>query len=343
MTPWRAACIQMKSELVAGAAGRDAAWKIIGRNLDHAVELIEGLCADRENAPRLVVLPEFAFQGPPHQLEPAAWIELACCPIPGAITAPLQSLAKRRGIYIGGNQFESVDAWPGRFFNCCFLIDPRGEVILRFRRINTALWPSPHDMMDAYLETHGLEGTFQVAKTELGNIAMVACGEIAVPEVTRVLMMRGAEIVLHPTNEERSAPQEAAKTARAAENMIYLVSANVAGGIGFSRDGSVEGGRSQIIDYYGERIAFESSARETVSVSAAIDVAALRAARHDTGLRNTLLRARFEMYRPFYSEAAFYPPNQFLDAPMRNTEALAGPVERALRNLARNGVVRDAT
>jgi predicted amidohydrolase len=343
MSPWRASCIQMKSEIAVGAADRDSAWKIIRRNLGHAVELIEYACANRLNAPRLVVLPEFAFQGPPHQLDPATWIELACCPIPGPITAPLQALAQRHGIYVAGNQFESSDYWPGRFFNCCFLIDPKGDVVLRFRRINTALWPSPHDMMDAYLKLHGLDGTFPVVKTELGNLAMVACGEIAVPEVTRVLMMRGAEIVLHPTNEELSASQEAAKIARAAENMVYLVSANVAGGIGFSRDGSVKGGRSQIVDYYGERVAFEPGPEETIAVSALIDIDALRGARHDTGLRNTLLRARFEMYRPFYSEAAFYPPNQFLDAPMTNAKALSGPVERALANLARSGVVTDAS
>jgi predicted amidohydrolase len=332
----------MRSEIAAGAVDRAAAWSIVRRNVAHAVDLIETLCAVPEQAPKTVVLPEFAFQGPPHHLEPTVWIELACSPIPGAITEPLQALAERHRIYIAGNQFEAPPDWPGRFFNSCFLIGPNGRVILRFRRINTALWPSPHDMMDAYLKRHGLEGTFPVVKTELGNMAMIACGEIAVPEVARVLMGRGAEIILHPTNEEFSASQEAAKTARAAENMVYIVSANVAGGIGFSSDGSIQGGRSQIIDYYGARLAYEASAIETASVSAELDIDALRAARQHKGLRNTLLRARFEMYRQFYSEASFYPPNQFLDAPMIGVREAAAPVERALKNLARAGIVMSA-
>jgi hypothetical protein len=155
MTPWRATCVQMRSEIAAVAAGRDDARRIIAHNVGHAVDLTEALCAGRDAAPRLVVLPEFALQGPPHHLEPPEWGALACCPVPGAITAPLQALAKRHGIYIGGNQFEAPAEWPGRFFNCSFLINPHGEVILRFRRINTALWPSPHDLMDAYLKTHG--------------------------------------------------------------------------------------------------------------------------------------------------------------------------------------------
>jgi hypothetical protein len=37
--PWRAACVQMRSEIAQAGADRDAAWEIIGRNLARAVEL----------------------------------------------------------------------------------------------------------------------------------------------------------------------------------------------------------------------------------------------------------------------------------------------------------------
>src|SRR5437899_1023539 len=90
---------------------------------------------------KLVVLPEFALQGPPHGLPSAAWIDKACCPVPGAITEPLQDLARRRQIYIAAHQFESDAEWPGRYFNTCFLIDPDGTVILRYRRIKPRPFP----------------------------------------------------------------------------------------------------------------------------------------------------------------------------------------------------------
>src|SRR4029453_11064416 len=106
------------------------------------------------------------------------WIDKACDTIPGRATAPLQALAAHNRIYIAGNLFERDPRWPGRFFNSCFLIDPRGEVILRYRRINTALWPSPHDFMNEYLAEYGVEGTFPVVDTELGKLAVIACGEI---------------------------------------------------------------------------------------------------------------------------------------------------------------------
>ena len=336
--PWRATCIQMKSRLATKAASTDEAWDIIKGNINRAVAMIEAACAG-QTPPKLVVLPEFGLQGPPHGGTVADWIEKSCYPIPGRITEPLQALAKRRGIYIAGNQFEVDPQWPGRFFNCCFLIGPNGDVLLRFRRINTASWPSPHDFMDAYIAHHGLAGTFPVVDTELGRLAMVACGELAVPEVARVLMMRGAEVILHPTNEQYSPAQEAAKISRPAENMVYLVSANVAGGIGFSADGSVLGGRSRIVDFRGQTLACDESTDESDKVSCEIDIAALRAARRDLGMGNSILRSRFEMYRPFYGEAVFYPANQFLAQPMPEAGAARPVAEAALANLERAGIV----
>jgi predicted amidohydrolase len=340
MRKWRATCVQMTSDLAAFSDDRHKAWSVIEGNIARAVKLIDHACAAPASKPRLVVLPEFAMQGPPHGNTIDQWIEKACAPIPGPITHRLQEVARRQAIFVAGNQFESDAKWPGRFFNTCFLIDPNGEVILRFRRINTALWPSPHDFMDAYIAEVGFEGAFPVVETELGRLAMIACGEIAVPEVARVFMMRGAEVILHPTNEEKSAAQEAAKVARAAENMVYVVSANVANGIGFSRDGSIPGGRSHIVDYRGRTLSFEEGAEETLAVSAEIDLKGLREARNDAGIANHLARARWDMYRPFYATAVGYPPNQFLKTPMTNADATVPIVRESINALSRAGICR---
>ena len=339
--PWRATCIQTKSKLAAKAAARADAWAIINDNIAHVIGLIEAATRGAI-PPDLVVLPEFSLQGPPHGLPAAEWIEKACCPVPGPITEPLQQLARQHGIYIGAHQFESDPEWPGRYFNTSFLIDPTGAVILRYRRVNTAAFPSPHDFMDAYLARYGMAEIFPVVDTELGRLAMIPCGEINVPEVARVLMMQGAEVILHPTNSARRPAQEAAKIARAAENMVYIVSANVAEGIGFSWDGSVLGGRSHIIDYLGRTLAYEDGAEETTSVSALIDIEALREARkRDTGTANPLLRARWEMYRPFFATASFYPPNSFLHAPMSDSASAKPALAESLRNMAKAGVIVD--
>ncbi|HUC63683.1 MAG TPA: nitrilase-related carbon-nitrogen hydrolase [Alphaproteobacteria bacterium] len=337
--PWRATSIQTLSRLAVKAPDRAGAWSIIDANISHAIALIERALSS-ETPPDLVVLPEFAFQGPPHGMPAADWIERACCPIPGPITERFQTLARARGIYIGAHQFDTDPDWPGRYFNTSFLIAPSGEVILRYRRINTAAFPSPHDLMDAYVERYGFANLFPVVDTELGRLAMIPCGEINVPEVARVLMMQGAEVILHPTNSARRPAQEAAKMVRAAENMVFIVSANVAGGIGFSLDGSVPGGRSQILDYLGRTLAYEDGAEETLGVSATIDIEALRAARKkDTGTANPLLRARWEMYRPFFNAASFYPPNSFLESPMSTPDAAKPALAASLSNMAKAGII----
>jgi len=339
IVPWRATCIQMPSRLACLASDPGEAAAVIQENLRSATDLIER--AMRSNSPpRLVVLPEFAFQGPPHGMPASRWIPHACSPIPGLISQTLQALARRHGIFIAAHQFEAPEEWPGRYFNTSFLISPEGAVVLRYRRINTAAFPSPHDMMDAYLASTPENEIFPVLDTELGRLALIPCGEINVPEVARVLMMQGAEVILHSTNSPLRPPQEAAKLVRAVENMMVVVSANVAGGIGFSLDGSVRGGRSHIIDHLGTTLAFEPNDTPSLRASALIDIEALRADRmRDFGTMNPLLRARWEMYRPFYARASFYPPNSFLVTPMESKADAAPALAASIQNMRRQDVL----
>ncbi len=331
--PWRATSIQMRSERACQAPDDAAAAQLIERNVAKLVAMIEAACTSDEK-PDLVVFPEFAMQGPPLHMDVTSWIERACSSIPGPLTAPLQALAKRERIFIAGNLFEAPPEWPGRYFNSSFLIDRDGEIILNYRRVNTAAFPSVHDFMSRYLDVTPSDRVFPVVDTELGRLALIPCGEINVPEVARVMMMQGAEVILHPTNSKRTDAQEAAKLARVAENMTYLVSANVAGPIGFSPDNTILGGRSHILDHHGNTLAFLEGAEESTAVSAMIDVEALRRDRRtDTGLANPLLRARYEMYVPFYSDARFYPPDQFLDAPMTETAQTRAAIAIARANM----------
>lgn len=336
--PWRATCIQVPSAVASDAADRDAAWRIIHANIVTALAAIERVCTEA-NPPRLVVMPEFAFQGPPRQMPASQWIERACATIPGPITDRFAEIARQRGIYIAGNHFEVDPRWPDRFFNSSFLIGPDGDILLRYRRINTATWTSPHDILDEYRDAYGEEGLFPVVDTELGRLAILPCGEIGVPELSRVFMLRGAEVILHPTNEPITGRGEAAKICRAAENMVYLISANVAGPIGFSADGSELGGHSQIVDFRGQVLSHEDAPVETTAVSATIDVEALREARRDTGMANALLRSRWHMYRPHFEAADFYPANGLVASPIETGAELSPVVQRALDNMTRSGIV----
>jgi len=339
IAPWRATCVQITSSLAAKATSRDEARAVIKANLDNAVARIRLAC-ESDTPPALVVLPEFALQGPQRGHPASTWIDWACAPIPGPITDPLAALAREYGIYIAGNHFEVDPNWPDRYFNSSFLLDPAGGVALRYRRINTGSWTSPHDILDEYRALYGEEGLFPVADTPLGRLAIFPCGEVAVPEISRVLMMRGAEVLLHPNNEPLSAVADAAKICRAAENMCYLVSANVAGLAGFSD--TLTGGHSQIIDFRGNTIAFEATADQSNAASAMIDIEALQAARRDTGMGNGLMRSRWHMYRDYYASAEFYPANSLAAAAVETYDDFAPVHAAALDRLGKAGILRGA-
>ncbi len=338
--PWRATCIQMRSERASQAPDDAAAREVIARNQARLVGLIEKALAGPQR-PDLVVFPEFGMQGPPLGMGVADWIARACGPVDGPLTEPLRALAKREGIYISGNIFEAPEEWPGRYFNSSFIIGPSGEVILNYRRVNTAAFPSVHDFMTDYLKVTPQEQVLPVVDTPLGKLCVIACAEIMVPEVARCMMMQGAEVILHPTNSRFSAAQEAAKLARVSENMSFLISANVAGPIGFSPDNSLLGGRSHILDHRGETLAYQEDAEESIGVTAMIDVERLRHDRRaDIGLDNPHLRARYELYVPYYAQARFYPPDYFLTAPMVHASQCEGAVAIARANMERAGILQ---
>lgn len=338
--PYRAVCMQTYSRVCNVASDRAGAWKIIKQNLDRACEVIDGLLGAGGRDIKLMVFPEFNFQGYPLRESAAEWIEKACYEVPGPITDVLAQKAKQYGIYIGGNHYERDEEWPGRYFNCSFVINPQGEVILRYRRINSVQTPSPHDFMDKYFERYGIEGTFPVAKTELGNLAIMPCGEIMFPEAARMFMMRGAEVLLHPTSDAGGPPNsawESAKIVRAAENMMYLISANSAGTIGGPIAVDNSSGGSKILDYEGRILSLSDCQGETTKASALIDIEQLRYARRTTGAMNRLLRSRFEIYRPVYNETSFYPANQFADEPMESKRLIMEIQKKALQNMVKHG------
>ncbi len=341
MTPWRALCMQVPAVNIDPGDDDTAAAAVIETNLSAALAAVDtAMGADGEVRPRLLLFPEWAFTGPPHGESYAEWIPKACRTVPGPISDALAAAAVRHGVYIAANQWEIDEDWPGRYFNTSFLLSPTGELLLRYRRIHTNNWCSPHDVLDDYVERYGLDGVYPVADTELGRLAILPCGEIAVPEAVRMLALRGAEVLLHPTNEVRGLDQELAKQARAVENMMYVISTNVAGRTGYGPPGEPQGGRSRIVDFTGATLAYED-APVTTTVSAQIDIDALRAARRDTGGANRLIALRPEMYRDTYAAAAAYPANAFLAGPVASLDEVAIVRDSALATLIGAGVVAD--
>jgi predicted amidohydrolase len=263
---------------------------------------------------RLVVLPEYFMTGFPMGESVPEWQVKACIDSDGPEYEVLGQVARDHGLFLSGNAYELDERFPELYFQTSFIIDDTGNVILRYRRLISMFAPTPHDVLDAYLDCYGEDALFPVAVTPLGRLACVASEEILYPEISRALALRGAEVICHSSSEMGGAgttPKNIAKQARAYENMLYVVSANSAGITDQPIPNQSTDGHSQVVDFRGKVLA-EAAQGETMNGYAVIDIPALRENRAKTAMSNTLARQRLELFRRVYSDQSVYPANTLI-------------------------------
>ena len=152
--------------------------------------------------------------------------------LPGPTEHAFQEMAARRRVWlIPGSMFERVG---DRVYNTALAIDPRGEVVARYRK----MFPfRPHEQ--------GVEGGTEFCAFDVpgvGRFGVSICYDIWFPETTRSLVSQGVEVLLHPTltgTVDRDV-ELAIVRATAAMFQCYVIDVN-----GLS-DGGV--GRSCIVD-----------------------------------------------------------------------------------------------
>lgn len=294
---------------------------------------------------KLVVLPEYFMTAYPMGETIGSWADKAGIAPGGPEYEALSALAQKYAIFLCGNAYESDENFPGYYFQASFVIDPSGDLVLRYRRLLSMFAPTPHDVWDRYLDLYGIDAVFPVVETDLGKLACIASEEILFPEIARTFGLRGAEIILQPTSEIASpdpTPKEIARRARAQENLTYVVAANTAGVHGERIPANSVDGMSTIVDFKG-RVLVKASTGETMSAHAEIDLAALRAYRARPGMPNYLVRQRLELFASTYAGSSVYPANSLLDDqgnPVRPERAHFIDMQRAtIDRLRKNGVI----
>ncbi|MFV0277692.1 MAG: carbon-nitrogen hydrolase family protein, partial [Parahaliea sp.] len=106
----------------------------------------------------------------------------------GAYEQDCQELAAKYGIWlIPGSYYEARD---GNLYNTTPVIDPQGQIILRYRKI----FPfTPYEDST----TPGTEiGLFEVP--HVGKFGVSICYDLWFPELTRAMVSEGAEVILNP-------------------------------------------------------------------------------------------------------------------------------------------------
>lgn len=138
----------------------------IERNFSAMADAVERAHAE---GCQLVCFPECALTGLIDAEDYKTDVELAV-KIPGNTTDEIGVLAKTHNIYIAAGILERDHE---RIYDSVVLFDNKGEIILKYRRINPQ-WHSPNAPKNLYME-----GTiFNTASTSLGKIAFAICGDM---------------------------------------------------------------------------------------------------------------------------------------------------------------------
>jgi predicted amidohydrolase len=218
------------------------------RNLDECLtRLDEAAAAGAE----VVVLPECAIPG--YMFDSLDEAMPFAEELPGPSTEALEAACARLGIH----------AVVG-------LLERDGDLLR-----NAAVLVGPEGLVGSYRKTHlpflGVDrfvtpgDELPVYETPLGRIGLEICYDLRFPEATRTLALKGADIVAHPTNFPLAAriQTELITVARAAENRIFLLSANRVG----KERWAEFCGWSQIVDPYGRRLAEAGETEEALLVA----------------------------------------------------------------------------
>jgi predicted amidohydrolase len=293
---------------------------------------------------KLAVLPEYFLTSYPGRISIPDFADKAALEIDGPEYEALGKIAQEQKLFLAGNAYEADKNFPGLYFQASFVIAPNGNVVLRYRRLNSMFAPTPHDVWSKYLDVYGLDGVFPVAKTEIGNLAAIASEEILYPEIARAHGLRGAEIFVHSSSEIGSpmaTPKMIAKRARAFENMAYVISANTAGITNTALPLASADGNSMVVDWKGNVLA-ESNSGETFTAFADIDLGALRAARRKPGMTNMLSRQRNALFADAYAADTHQQANSLIENGVVKTpdrDHFQRVSEATIARLAKDGLI----
>ncbi|WP_223662289.1 carbon-nitrogen hydrolase [Pseudobacillus badius] len=202
-------------------------------------------------------------------------------PIPGPICNRMQSLSEKLGVVIIVSLYEYVH--DGLYFNTVAVYE-EGEYLGKYRKHHI---PEGPQYIEKYYFTEGDTG-YPVFKTKYGTIGVLICWDEWFPEPSRILALKGADVVFYPSaigsepdNPELDTSQTWMDAIRAhgIHNNMFIAAVNRVG-----REDSNEGhmtfyGRSFISNPWGT-VMKEAETKENEIIMAEIDLSEVTRARN---------------------------------------------------------------
>ncbi len=192
-------------------------------------------------------LPEYwSYLGPYSGFDDAAQT------IPGPFIERLQEKARKHKMIVhGGSIVERHPEIAGKFYNTCVLINRDGEIAARYRKIH--LFDVKLNNGEKHYESERIVPGNEVVTAEIDGITfgLAICYDLRFPELTRLLALRGAQILMMPAGFTMHTGRdhwEVLLRARAIENLCYVVAPAQ---VGMYPPNKQCFGRSMIVDPWG--------------------------------------------------------------------------------------------
>jgi len=216
-------------------AQSDVAFGDVDFNLAH---LRERVAAAAHGGAELVVFPECFLTG--YAFTSAADVQRVALEVPGPVTGELVKVAQEKRVHLVVGLIERAVGGE-RCFNTALLVGPDG-IALHYRKLHL-----PVLGCDRFVAPGDLP--LSVATTPLGRIGLSICYDGSFPETARVLKLRGAQLIVLPTNwpEQATVSRRFQSMVRAFENHVNYVACNRIG----SEGGFKFPGGSQGVDFSG--------------------------------------------------------------------------------------------
>ncbi|MBN2365385.1 MAG: acyltransferase [Calditrichaeota bacterium] len=219
----------------------------VEKNLRQIVKSLSAVEAD------LIVLPELVFTGY-HFTDRSEAEQLAEHPSDSRTVEMLSDLSlKKDMIIVSGFAEKSGD----KLYNSSVLIGPQGLIHI-YRKIQLFYREKEiFDPGDTPPTVHQIKGT---------KVGMMICFDWIFPEISRILALKGAEIICHPSNLVLNYCQKAMIT-RCLENNFFAITANRYG-TDYRPHGKLRfTGQSQIVAPKGELIYRAKSRQEEIYIT----------------------------------------------------------------------------
>ena len=204
---------------------------------------------------KLVVFPECALGG--YVFESWEEARKAAEPIPGPTSTALAEICAELDVHTVVGMLETSD---DAIYNSVLLVGPAGLISVYHKTHLPVLG------VDRFVRPGD---ALEVVQTPVGALGTLICYDLRFPETPRVLALKGAEIIVHPTNWPRASadfPDFVTKAAARASG-VFIISADRVG----EERGTTFLGRSQITPPNGRPLA-EADDHSEMIITAELDL-----------------------------------------------------------------------